>query len=93
MAQLHFVPNQSLACFAQADQLGIHFFNFFHDTRLEIHLPEGPDYGYSTGEGKYEEIEELEKSPSPTGFEPTTSRLRGVCSTAMLQKCPDYTTT
>ena len=27
----------------QAAQLGIHFFNFFHNTQLEMHLLVGPD--------------------------------------------------
>ena len=27
----------------QAAQLGIHFFNFFHNTQLEMYLLEGPD--------------------------------------------------
>ena len=58
----------------QAAQLGNHFYSF-HNTQLEMNLFEGPDQGYSTGEGKWEKIEEenlstrRDSNPGPPDYE------------------------
>ena len=50
-----------------------------------MYLFEGPDWGHSTGEGKYEKIEEEKKAQDPAAFKPSTCCLQ---STTVLQSRP-----